>query len=258
MKNEDTQKPLYGTVLLKAKNILDTIASSQNGMSLSELDRSLKISKPTILKILQTLSYCRFVKCESLNDSKKYFLGSAFLDYGRVAQSTFNIVNFARPYLEKLRDKTNETINLGIEEDNYIILLDKIESKQSIKLVSKIGREMNMYSSAMGKTLLANYSEKKLNEYLSKTTMVKITKNTIVSPSKLKLELKEIRAQGFSLDKVENQDDIFCVGFPLIKNSHVYGAFSISAPEYRVNKDVLTLFIKNGKEVQQEILAELP
>lgn len=258
MKKEDTQKHLYGTVLLKAKNILDIIASSQNGVSLSELDKNLKISKPTILKILQTLSYCRFVKCEGFNDSKKYFLGSAFLDYGRVAKSTFNIVNFARPYLEKLRNVTNETINLGIEEDNYVILLDKIESKQSIKLVSKIGREMHMYSSAMGKTLLANYSRDKLDDYLSQTTMVKITENTIVNPDKLKIELKKIKEQGFSLDKVENQKEIFCVGFPLIKNSQIYGSFSISAPEYRVNKEILTLFINQGKETQQKILAELP
>ena len=140
MKKEDIQKPLYGTVLVKAKSILDAIASSQNGISLSELDKNLKISKPTILKILQTLSYCRLVKDEGSRDSKKYFLGSAFLDYGRVAKSTFDIVNFARPYLENLRNTTNETINLGIDEDNYVILLDKIESKQSIKLVSRIGR----------------------------------------------------------------------------------------------------------------------
>lgn len=258
MKKEDTQKHLYGTVLLKAKNILDAIASSQGGMSLSELDKKLKISKPTIFKILQTLSYCRLVKCKGSNDSKKYFLGSAFLDYGRVAKSTFNIVDFARPYLEKLRNVTNETINLGIEEDNYVILLDKIESKQSIKLVSKIGREMHMYSSAMGKTLLSNYPREKLDDYLSKTTMIKMTENTIVTPNDLKIELKKIKEQGFSLDKVENQEEIFCVGFPLIKGSQVYGAFSISAPEYRVNKDILNLFIKNGKETQQKILAELP
>lgn len=29
---------------------------------------------------------------------------------------------------------------------------------------------------------------------------------------------------------IENQDSVYCIGFSLVKNDHIFGAFSISAP----------------------------
>ncbi len=39
---------LYGTSILKAKQIMDLLADSTNGLSLNEISKKLAVSKPTI------------------------------------------------------------------------------------------------------------------------------------------------------------------------------------------------------------------
>ncbi|WP_416354043.1 IclR family transcriptional regulator [Agrilactobacillus fermenti] len=253
--SETTEQPLYGTVLLKAKQLIDVIAKSSEPLTLKQISDQVPISKPTVLKILRTLIYCGFIRENAAR--KTYDLGTIFLEYGQRVAASFDIKASTRPFLEQLRDETNETVNLGIVEDHRIVLLDKLESPRSVKLVSRIGGTMNMYSSAMGKAILASYEPQDLQTYLAHTSLKALTPNTITDPEQLQLNLKTIQKKGYAIDNIENQPDIFCVGFDLIKHHHVYGAFSISAPEYRVNEQVFKGFIKYGLQTRQAILASL-
>lgn len=252
MKSSSTNQPLYGAVLLKAKAIMDFISQTEFPPTLKDISANVTISKPTVLKILNTLEYCGFVRREG--SEKQYYLGTIFLEYADKVAKTFNIKKLAHPYLAKLRDNTHETVNLGIIEHSAITLLEKLESPQSVKLVSRIGGKMHMYSSAMGKAILANYSDKKLTTYLENVQLHALTPNTITEKEALRHNLEQVRSQGYAVENAENQLDIICVGFPLIKNNRVYGAFSVSAPNYRINQTKLQDFIDNGKSTQEEIL----
>ena len=252
---EPTQQPLYGGVLLKAKDILDFILESDTPPSLKEISDNVPMTKSTVYKILQTLEYVGFVRC--LGEDKRYYLGTVFLSYAQKTLGTFDINLVAQPYLAKLRDITNETVNLGILDSNEVVLLAKLESPNSVNLVSRIGKGMMLYSSAMGKAILSTYPAVKLNQYLATTKLVPLTANTITDKQKLKANIQLTQAQGYAIENSENQQDIFCVGFPLVKNNRIYGAFSVSAPRYRIKQTNLDLFIKEGRKAQQEILAAI-
>lgn len=78
------EKQLYGTVLLKAKKILDYIAETNNSPTLKEISNGINIPKPTVFKILQTLEYCGFVR--AVGPNKEYYLGTTFIKYGDKAK----------------------------------------------------------------------------------------------------------------------------------------------------------------------------
>lgn len=146
--------------------------------------------------------------------------------------------------LEDLRDKTEETINLGIERNNKIILVEKLESPRSIKLQSTIGGSMNLYSSAMGKAILATFSSKSLDSYFKSTKMVPMTPHTITTPSKLQKDLNSIKELGVSVDNEENEEEVFCLGASIVRDGQLYGAFSISAPKYRMPQERRSAFVR--------------
>lgn len=244
---------MYGTVLLKAKRILDCIAQTDAGMTLSELDGQLDISKPTIYKILKTLEYCSYVRVVFVGDEKVYHLGTIFLEYAQAVNDSIDIVEIANPFLKKLRDQTAETVNLGIEEDNAIVLLSKMESTHSIKLVSVIGGTMHMYSSAMGKAILATYSREQLLSYANQVEFQQMTPKTVTSKEALLATIDETREQGYAIDDVENQAGVYCLGFSLVANGQVYGAFSISTPEFRMTAAKKKKFVELGKQTQAQI-----
>lgn len=247
------EKQLYGTVLLKSKKILDYISSRNEAPTLKQISDGVNIAKPTVFKILQTLEYCGFVRSSSI--TKQYYLGTALINYGYKAAQSFDISNIAMPFLNKLRDETTEAVNLGILENNRIILLNRAKSSNNIRFDLELGGAMEMYSSAMGKALLSTYSEEQLNRYLDQTALTPLTKNTITNREDLLEELSKIKQQGYALDNIENQEGIYCIGFPLIKNDHIFGAFSISAPVFRVDDDKIKNWIKLGTETKKEILA---
>lgn len=246
---------LYGKVLIKAKDILDFISRSNTAPTLNDISNNLPITKPTILKILNTLIYCEFVTKGP--DDNKYYLGVKFLEYASKVTDTLDINAVTKPYLSELRDITGETVNLGIIENKKVVLLDKLESPNSIKLVSKIGGTMPMYSSSMGKAVLSVYSDEQLSNYLETTELIPLTPNTITDIDKLKENLKLSKDRGYAVEISENQQDIVCVGFPIIKNGSIFGAFSISAPQYRVDNNKLSEFIEAGKNTQLKILSTL-
>jgi DNA-binding IclR family transcriptional regulator len=246
------EKHLYGAVLLKAKEILDFISNSETAPGLKEISEHVDISKPTVLKILQTLEYCGFVRSDG--KIKQYYLGTIFIKYGNESTQSFNLVKIAMPFLNKLRDETTEAVNLGIVEKDRVVLLDRAKSTNSIHFDLELGGTMHMYSSAMGKAILSHYSDEQIDNYLDQTALKPLTKNTLVTRKDLLNNLAEIRNCGYAIDDIENQEGVYCIGFPLVKNGQIFGGFSISAPVFRVDDQTIANWVKLGLETEKNIV----
>ncbi|WP_047998588.1 IclR family transcriptional regulator [Lactiplantibacillus herbarum] len=248
----ENEKPkLYGSVLIKAKSILDAILNSEAAPTLNEISQLAGINAPTTLKILTTLEVLGFVRRDS--ESRRYYLGTQFLTYGQKASESFDIRSVTHEPLQRLRDATGETVNLGIYQDDHVVLVEKLESPSSIKLKSTIGGRMSLYSSSMGKAMLSQYSDEQLKAYITRTHFEAITANTIVKASKLRADVTNIRSVGFSVDDEENEPDVYCIGAAIVGDNHIYGAFSVSAPKYRVPEDQRRNFIRLVLETQHQI-----
>ncbi|HBF74780.1 MAG TPA: IclR family transcriptional regulator [Lactobacillus sp.] len=243
---------LYGTALVKAKEILDFMLTTDKAPELRDICVGVGINKPTTLKILNTMVTIGMLR--RIGTEKQYYFGTSMIGYGEKAANDFNILNYAEDELIKLRDETDETINLGIESDDSVVLLGKWESKhRSIRLKSQIGGKMNLYSSSMGKAILATWDDDRLQEYTQNTKMVQIGPNTITKGTELLNEIDRVRENGYSTDNEENEQDVYCLGFSLVKDGNLYGAFSITAPKYRMTEKKLKKYLELAIHTQQEI-----
>ena len=247
---QSKEKP-YGTVLLKANDILQYLLKAPNPQTLAEISDGMGVAKPTTLKILNTLELLGWVRRDDL--TKQYYLGTQLITYADKALQNINIAKIAHPFLQKLRDETQETINLGILRDQKVFLVEKMESPQSIKLQSTIGGSMNLYSSAMGKAILATFSPQKLQDYIESHKFEQLTPNTINSSTKLRKDINLIKQTGFAMDDRENEPDVFCIGTTIKKGERLYGAFSISTPVYRLPEERKNKFVRLLLNTQAEI-----
>ncbi|WP_125702236.1 IclR family transcriptional regulator [Lacticaseibacillus daqingensis] len=255
MESTDLDVKPYGTVLVKAKEIMDFLFTYPTPPTLAEISTGLSASKPTTLKILTTMDMLGLVRRDE--QTKQYYLGTQLIAYAQKAIDSFDIAGIAQPYLHELRDATGETINLGIVRNEQIILIDKLESPTSIKLQSTIGGGMHMYSSAMGKAVLATYTPEHLAAYLNTHPLTPVTPHTLVEDEALRINLAHIRQTGVSKDNEENETEVFCLGATLQKNGRLYGAFSISTPKYRLPKARQAKFEKLLLATQTAIQAAL-
>lgn len=246
---------LYGTVLLRAKDILDLLVNSNSGLTLKEISSELYEPKSTTLKVLTTMLSIGMVR-RSVSD-KRYFIGSSMISYGDKALADFDIVHVATPYLKELQNLTNETVNLGIEENNRVVVLNKLESTQMVNLNSKVGGSMSMHSSSMGKALLANKDDKQLDTFLKTNELTTVTEKTITNKDELIKELSSIRKNGYATEEGETQQDVVCVGASLVKRNMIFGAFSVSVPAYRMDDDRLEDLKRLVVSTKNQIEAQL-
>lgn len=103
-----------------------------------------------------------------------------------------------------------------------MILIQKLESPQSIKLQSTIGGTMNLCSSAMGKAILATYSPQQFHGYLDTHELKALISNTITSSSQLRKNINLIKQTGFAINSQENESDVFCIGAAVKKDTRLY------------------------------------
>ncbi|WP_334331918.1 MULTISPECIES: IclR family transcriptional regulator [unclassified Companilactobacillus] len=249
------EKKAYGTVLIKAKSILDYMMSQDTGLTLKEISEGIQAPKSTTLKILTTMGEQNIIWRN--DDTKQYFFGTELIGYGQRALADFDISRIALPFLKKLRDETEETVHLGIEQNNKVVYLQKLESPQSINLKSRIGGKLNLYSSAMGKAILASKTPEELDEYFSKETLKPVTDYTIISISELNKQIAAVQERGYSIDDKENQPEVVCIGAVIEKNNKVYGAFSVSTPDYRLGDhrrdQIIQYVLETKKEIEQAL-----
>ncbi|MDH6363982.1 IclR family KDG regulon transcriptional repressor [Enterococcus sp. PF1-24] len=249
----EKQKP-YGTVLIKAAVILDFIAENAE-VTLQEIALGTQMTNSTTLKILDTLQLIGYVKKSS---QKTYTLGSKLIRYANQNLEETDLIELTLPYLETLQEKIDETIHLGVVSNQEILYVNKLEAKnQTIRMSSKIGITRPLYSSAMGKAVLAEYSEAQYQDYLAQHDLLAYTPQTITNPLKLASELEQVRSKQVAYDDEEMEKDIFCIGAAIKQQGETLGAFSVSMPKYRVTPATEAKIVQVVKETKKLIEAAL-
>ncbi len=178
-------------------------------------------------------------------------MGLKFVELGQTLLSQLDLRKEAEPFLRDLAERTKETIHLVILDRNEIVYIDKVETDRNpsgLKMASRIGLRNPAHSSAVGKMILANFSEEELQSFLREETLMRRTKNTITDPILLREHLKSVRKQGYAVDDEENEKGIRCVAAPIYNEiGKTVAAISITVPAFRVTKKTIQETLK--KEV---------
>jgi DNA-binding IclR family transcriptional regulator len=217
--------------LIKAFALLQAMVDQGGSRSLAELSSLVEIPKPTARRLLSNLSSLGMVREEGQGT---YILGPQCLVLGSAFLDGLDLRREARVVLEGLMEKTGETCHLGVRDVDRVVYIEKVESPQAVQLRSGIGFTAPLYSTALGKVMLAYGNEADV-EYLAGQGLEKRTPNTIVDAAGIRAEIEKVRKLGFATDDVENEEGIRCVAAPVFDHrKEVVASISLSGPEYRI------------------------
>lgn len=221
--------------------IIEVLSEHRDGLGLTDLGNIVGMHKSTVHRLLQTLIYNGYVKQNPQN--QHYHLTIKMFELGSRVIDGMDLHKIARPYLESLRDLTNEVVHLVIPDGTDIIYIDKVESNNSIRMHSRIGARSPLYSTSAGKAMMAYMPESKVKEIWFASDIIQRTPNTVVEYSQLLKVLEQVRENGYALDEEENEPNIRCIGAPIFNyHGNVVGAVSISGPTMRVTLEAIETF----------------
>ncbi|BAS28240.1 IclR family transcriptional regulator [Limnochorda pilosa] len=239
--------------LRTAAQVVDLLAAAgDRDLTLKEISEMLGITKPTALRILMTLTDLRLVERDS--ETQRYRLGLRLLELGSAVQERLQIPVRARPLLEQLAQRTDETVHLCVLDEGQAVYVDKIEGAQAIRLYSRIGRRVPLHCTAVGKVLLADLPAAERRRIIARWGMKPYTKNTLTDYLLLEQALDEVRREGVAFDREEHEEGITCIGAPVRDFSgRVKAAISVTVPVFRTSPEHLEQMVPWVKETALRI-----
>ena len=221
--NDYIVKPVY-----KALQVLECLGREHRKMSLTEICHLVRLPKTTVFRYLYTLEACGFVSRDPLEEL--YWVGLRVFELARSVNEELQIREIALPFMRELRDQFDETVNLGILNGQEVAYIEMIESRRSLRMQARLGSHDPVYSTALGKVILAFTPEEQWSQHLPERLSPR-TDRTHTSHETLSIDLKETRRRGYSLDREENEEGAHCIGAPIFNHlGQITAAISVSAP----------------------------
>ncbi|MGY3608259.1 MULTISPECIES: IclR family transcriptional regulator [unclassified Bradyrhizobium] len=240
----------------RALSIIETLAEDDEGYRLSDLAIRTGLSTSTVHRLLATLESRRFVQFD--RTESKWHVGARSFTVGATFARRRNFTAQAVPYLRKLRDLTRETANLAVVDDEFIVVLTRMESREIMRSLTKVGGRVAMVASGVGKAVLATYSDEDVSAIIRHHGMPRLTEKTITRPSDLFRELERVRRQGYAVDDEEACMGLRCIAAVVYNDcSEPLAAISVSGMTSRLTDDRLAGLGQTVREVAAELTVAL-
>jgi DNA-binding IclR family transcriptional regulator len=217
--------------------------------TLADIVRDLGIPTSSAYELLSNAVARRFVSLDTR--TREYAIGPKIWEIARAAAHDLPLVDVAQPLMDRLRDQTEETVQLARLDGLENVYLALSESPHPMKLVSAVGKRLPAHATGLGKTLLASLPDDELHRRLQGATFEPMTASTITEVGRLLEEIETIRRQGYGEDREEYVIGCRCIAMPVRgPDGSTVAAMSVSAPTPRLTpaiereiRDALTVAV---------------
>jgi IclR family KDG regulon transcriptional repressor len=238
----------------KCFSILEHIASRQP-VRIPEIVKALDLNRGNVHRLVATLERLGYVERQ---EDGKIRLSYRIFKMGSTVPHSRKLDEVTKPFMHRLSELSDETVNLGVLYAYNVIYLDKVEAKQYLRLDHQIGELDPLYCTALGKVLLTGFSEAQLEEYFASVELLPRTKNTIVTREGLQREIREAHRRGYALDLKELDLNLHCIATPICDYSNrTIAALSISGPSIRFTRAKIDTMIAPMLEISAAISHEM-
>lgn len=216
----------------RALAILELLMERERPLAFSEIASLLAYPRSSLHGLLRTLADRGWVEIDAT--TRAYRLGIRTWEAGNVYMRAVTIAEQARPYMERLRDAMNETVQLAVLDGRYNVYIAKVDGTQHLTLDSAVGRRLEAHATALGKALLAGLSPDEVDRRLGTQPLERFTPSTMSDQAALRAELARIRTRGYALDNEEYTRGLRCVAVSIRDHTgECIAALSIAIPTVR-------------------------
>jgi len=243
----------YNQSIKRAIQIMHLFNSQEKELSLAEISRKMDIHKSIVYRILITLeSEGWLVKNPETN---KYMLGIKLLLLSSVVLDDLVVRKTALPIMKKLSAETGETVVLTMYSDGGAICIEKIESDNSIKITSQVGKFFPLHAGATGLAVLMGMPDEIRKEILKRKPLEKFTEKTETDPDKIIKLVEEAKKDDYIISVGSVDPGVVAIGIPInFTQGNIFMGLSITGPEYRFDEQKISFVVDELKKAKKEIL----
>lgn len=251
------EAPANGDVpaLRKGLAVLELLATGE-ALTMAEIQQRARLGKTMTFRILRVLREQGYIQHDA--GTHRYRLSLKLLELARSQAARLDIVQVSQPLLEELRAEFHETVNVCLRDGSDVVYVAMVESQHGLRTTSLIGSRDPLYSTAVGKAILAFLPLDEQAATLAASTLIQFTVNTMTTMEALLAELARTRRRGYAIDNEENELGARCVGVPILGvRGYPIAAMSLSGPRSRIGDDRVVTIAHGLARVSKEISQRL-
>ena len=239
----------------RALDIFEALGVARDGLGVTELARELGLKAPTTHNLLRTLVMRGYVAKDG--STQKYRLAAACGALGRAFQRGLRLPVAARPHLEALSAKLNESAVLGVLEHGEMAFVARVEAQRMLTVSFEHVWVRDGYASVCGRVLLAHMPPHDLKAYLSAHPIAQSRAEDIRSKKSLTAALEEVRRQGVCAYWRDKQT-VFAVAAPVFDaDGRAAAAVGLALPGIRFRKEDRPEIVRAVSDAARSMSEEL-
>ncbi len=193
----------------RALGLLKILSRHDEGLRVSDIARQAELAVSTTHRLLTTLELQGFAQFEP--DRALWHVGREAFAVGAAFGRRHNFVAPALPFLRRLRDVTRETANLGILDNDELVTISQVESREIMRAISPPGGRVPAFCSGMGKAILATWTDADIAAFAARTGFRPLTGRSHRGLDTAMQDIARIRTRGYALDDEEHVTGLRCV-----------------------------------------------
>lgn len=211
----------------RAAELLSLVIHAPAPMTYSELVESTGLARSTVSRLLTALERNGLLE----RDPEGAFRGGAmFTHYATRFDRVEALVAVAEPYLERVGERTGETVNLGVPRGDTVVHVAQVDSRYVLGATSWVDVEVPPHCSALGKVMYAFDAIPVPAGALSRCTPASITDHDALAR-----ELERVRQRGFAETAGEFEEGLDALAAPVRGPDRlVHAAIGVSGPSLRL------------------------
>ena len=229
--------PDFIEALARGLSVIRAFGPSRSTMTLSEVAAATGLARPTARRMLLTLEELGYVRASQGG----FALTPRVLELGMAYIGSINIWDIARPHMEQLVARTNESSSIAQLDGSDVVYVARVAVPKIITIAVTIGTRFPALQTSLGKVLLAELSPDELERVLAVPSRSGIAPLWRPDAEERDRSLCEVRTRGWALADEHLAYGIRSIAVPLRDGSnHVVAALNVSVHVAETSIETLT------------------
>ncbi|WNV85961.1 IclR family transcriptional regulator C-terminal domain-containing protein [Umezawaea sp. Da 62-37] len=187
--------PDFIEALARGLEVIAVFRPGHPAMTLAEVATAAGLARPTARRILLTLEELGYVRAAD----RGYSLTPRVLELGVAYVRSMGLWDVARPHLEKLVERTNESCSIAQLDGSDIVYVARVAVPKIVSLAVQIGTRFPALPTSLGKVQLAALPADELERVLAEPTRSGLVSRWRPDRAERDAALREVRARGWAL-----------------------------------------------------------
>lgn len=241
----------------KGFDIIEVMARNGAPMRLNAIATESGLTKSTAFRMINALRSRGYVLQNE--DNSRYMLSPKFSLIGRMVEAQFDLRDLVHPYMVKMAGITNRIAYLAVERQSELVYVDMVSPPGSIMTrMPFVGKTAPLHRGNIGLTILSDYPDVKLREYLAQYAQENPETDLPALTSEIMAQIAEVRRLGYSNIASYWEAGNSSIAVPIRNHTgRVIAGMSLGAPGQQFTESQIQELLPHLLSAADEISAKL-